>query len=274
MKPDIRQTTRLLALGLLVFTIAPAAADVNCPPDQAAVEIDDDLDVTGTCVLDGTVVEGNVVLFAGGSLTLRNARIEGNVQSTDSPFEVDIDASRIEGNIQIDQLVGDDAIIRNTRVDGSIQVNENRPRLLITDNEVGGDIQAFDNTGGLDIAGNRVDGNLQCGGNDPAPTGEDNTVEGNRQGQCSRLQPAQEPTPEEPVEAPEEAPAQEPEQAPAEGTTGDTTDDAGAVDPATGSPENEVAEKNNLKGGADPVMLCLLGLLLLTALLRHRRDRH
>ena len=79
------------------------------------------------------------------------------------------------------------AQVIDTRLDGDIQMEDNRDPLLITDNTVGGNIQIEDNAGGVEISGNTVDGNLECENNQPAPTGGNNTVRGDKEDQCSGL---------------------------------------------------------------------------------------
>lgn len=163
-------------------------ASDQCNGSLGAISIDGDLLIAAACTLDGTTVDGNIVLYAGGSLTANAIRVIGNIQA-DSAFEIGVANSDIDGNVQFDKLVGA-ASITNTEVGGSIQLNDNRFSLSVTDNLVNSDVQAFANVGGVDIAGNTVDGNLQCKDNAPAPTGGNNTVAGNKEDQCASLQPA------------------------------------------------------------------------------------
>jgi len=157
--------------------------DVNCPPDLGVVTIDGNVIVTAACRLDGTTVNGNVLLYAGGSLTARNAAINGNVQAENADF-VDITDSDIGGSIQLDHLVGDVSNMDRNLVDGNIQLDGNRSRLEVGRNYVNGDIQALGNTGGVVITDNTVNGNLQCKSNNPAPEGSGNQVSGNKEDQC------------------------------------------------------------------------------------------
>ena len=260
------------ATGLLLIGVGTVAADdIDCPPNPGDVEIDGNVRVTGSCRLDGTEVDGNVVLFAGGSLTMRNAAIERDLKSADSAFNVDISGSEIDGNVEVDDLVGDDITIRRSLVGGNIKARSNRALLRILENNVNGNVQAFDNTGGVEILGNRINGNLQCRGNVPPPTVNNNTVEGNRENQCAsaEVQPEPEPAPEpapEPGPEPEPTPTPEPEPTPGTAPDGD---DAGN-DPSTDPDGNNTGEENNLKGSSDLALLSLLGLLLVIATLRRR----
>lgn len=164
------------------------ADDIPCGPNLGEVIVDGNVLVSTPCRLDGTTVKGNVLLYAGGSLVARDASIEGSIQGDTADF-IDVENSRVNGNIQLDGLVGDLSTMTQTRVGGSIQLNDNRSALVVDANEVIGDVQAFDNLGGVLIANNQIDGNLQCKTNVPAPVGGDNLVQGNREDQCANLQP-------------------------------------------------------------------------------------
>lgn len=174
---------------LAVLAAGPASADdVHCPPDLGAVTVDGNVLIAAPCRLDGTIVKGNVHIYAGGSLVARGADIDGNIQAETADF-VDVADSRVGGSVQLDDLVGDRSVVTASTVDGSIQLKGNRSRLEIVDNVVGADVQGFSNTGGLLIADNRIDGNLQCKENEPAPVGGNNDVSGNKEDQCADLQP-------------------------------------------------------------------------------------
>jgi cytoskeletal protein CcmA (bactofilin family) len=164
------------------------SGDVHCPPDLGAVTIDGNVLVAAACRMDGTIVKGNVLLYAGGSLDARYAYVDGNIQAERSGF-VTVSQVTVKGNIQLDGLVGDLSRIADSRVDGNIQLDDNRSALEVEANEVDGDIQAFGNRGGVLIADNYVDGNLQCKNNSPAPVGGNNRVAGNKEDQCANLQP-------------------------------------------------------------------------------------
>jgi len=182
--------TNTIVAGVIGFApFAVLADDVNCPPDLGDVEIDGNVLIAAPGSMTGTVVKGNVHLYAGGSLVARNISVDGNIQA-ENAFEVDVADSEIGGSIQLDDLVGDVTRIADNAVDGNIQLKGNRPRLEVLGNTVNADIQAFSNTGGIDISDNVVDGNLQCKSNDPAPTGGNNTVQGNKEDQCASLEAA------------------------------------------------------------------------------------
>jgi len=177
----------LLALGLAVTVQGAAADDFPCPPNLGAVTIDGNVVVNGrACVLDKTRVKGNVLVYPGGSLTVRDAAIDGNIQAEGAKF-VRVVRTEVGGDIQLDDLLGNSSNIARSTVGGSIQLNGNRVPLVVQYNSVDSDVQAFSNTGGLTIRYNTIDGNLQCQSNVPAPTGGFNQVSGNKEDQCRRL---------------------------------------------------------------------------------------
>jgi cytoskeletal protein CcmA (bactofilin family) len=168
---------------------AARADDVHCPPHLGRVTIDGNVLVAAACRLEGTIVKGNVLLYAGGSLIVRDdVRIDGSIQAENADF-IDVAGARVNGNIQLDNLVGDRSVVDGTSVGGSIQLKNNRSRLEVLDNTVIGDVQAFSNMGGVLIADNEIDGNLQCKSNEPAPVGGNNRVQGNKEDQCANLLP-------------------------------------------------------------------------------------
>lgn len=95
--------------------ISPAIADVYCPPHLGAVTVDDNVIVTGTCVLSGTQVKGNVLVKSGGALTLRDARIEGNLQADGGRY-VRVNRTNIGGDIQLEGLSGEISRIQRSNM--------------------------------------------------------------------------------------------------------------------------------------------------------------
>ena len=64
----------IASVGLLALAAASSPArgdDVNCPPSLGNVTIDGNVLVAAPCQLEGTIVIGNVHLYAGGSLVSR-----------------------------------------------------------------------------------------------------------------------------------------------------------------------------------------------------------
>lgn len=139
-----------------------------------------------SCTLDGTVVDGNVLVGPTARLTMTQARIEGNVHDDNgSAGRVVITDSHIGGNVQLEQ--GSSAELTGNRIDGDVQWESNSGTFLADDNVIDGNLQANQNTGAVTITDNLIDGNLQCQANNPAPTGGDNVVEGDSEGRCADL---------------------------------------------------------------------------------------
>jgi hypothetical protein len=186
------RTTVAASVGLLMLAAASGPArgdDVHCPPSLGNVTIDGNVLVAALCRLEGTIVIGNVHLYAGGSLIARDGvRIDGSIQGENADF-IDLADTRVNGNIQLDNFVGDRSIVNRSSIGGSIQLKANRSRIEVVDNTIDADVQAFENRGLVLIAGNVVGGNLQCKENDPPPAGGNNVVEGSKEDQCASLQP-------------------------------------------------------------------------------------
>ncbi len=165
-----------------------AAQSSHCTSALGDVEVRGNLDITARCQLTGTDVRGNVTLFSGGSLIARDVRIRGNLEARRADF-VAIEDSEIDGNVTLDELVGDNSSIEDTEIDGNASLTSNRSALEILNNEIDGNVQASGNSGGVSISGNSIDGNLECSGNTPAPVGLGNRVDKRSQGQCENLRP-------------------------------------------------------------------------------------
>lgn len=164
-------TTALHVASLLLcatLLTTPAHADtVDCSGRMGHVSIDGDLRVPSgkPCTLDGTRIEGNVVVGRAATLSARGVRIEGKLQAEDARQISMVASSRVGDNIPLERS-------------GAVRLDS------VT---VGGDVQLFANHGALRIAHNRVDGNLQCKSNQRRPTGGGNRVRGNKEDQCARL---------------------------------------------------------------------------------------
>ncbi len=197
MRSPARKAIEGLGLGAGAMLISvllgwgqPAMADVVCSGTIGAMPIDDNIAVPGgaTCVLDGTVVDGNVLVAPNATLRATDVDVSGNIQTDDGgASEVTVLSSVVDGDIQV--FDSSRANVGGTTVGGNIQLEGNDDDLVVTANQVDGDVQLFGNDGGTKrITGNTIGGNLQCTGNDPVPTGGDNVVQGNAEGQCSNLE--------------------------------------------------------------------------------------
>lgn len=182
-------STLALSAGL-VATATPALADDRiCRGTLGSTSVSTNIVVPSgaSCTLNGTRVDGNVIVRGNGSVLITNdARIDGNVQAEDrAAATVRIRGSQILGDVQV--KTGARVVIRTSSIDGNIQLNRNRGAMTIIRNTVEGDIQVFSSSARAEIRRNVVDGNLQCKGNSPRPIGGDNRVSGNKEDQCRSL---------------------------------------------------------------------------------------
>jgi hypothetical protein len=248
------------------FSAPTGGRDVNCRSELGSERIDGDLQVTGRCTLSGTDVRGNVTLFAGGSLTAREAHIRGNLEANRADFVI-LERSRVDGVLRLTELVGDESVIDRTDVRRDLELTANRSRLELLNNELRGDLLVFSNSGGVLISGNAIDDDLRCSSNVPAPTGTGNRVEGARTGQCQNLQ-AETPTPAPPPPAPTPTPTPTPTPSPTPAPTPSPTPSPSPSPTPAPSPTAELAPD---EGGAGA--LGWPGLLLLPLLAWRLRQR-
>jgi type 1 fimbria pilin len=210
-------TRHWLAAGVLLMSGLGASGvrgqEADCVGNLGTVEIRGNLNIAVGCRLTGTQVRGNVTLFAGGSLVARDVRIFGNVEGRRANF-VDIDDSAIEGNLRLEEFVGDLSTLQRSDIGGNAEFRDNRSRLEIVNNDFNGNVRASRNRGGVLISGNSVDGDLNCSGNNPEPTGLGNRVEGGARGQCRDLQPGATSPPPPPKSPPPPTTAQPPPSSP------------------------------------------------------------
>lgn len=176
--------------GGLAVAASPAYADDRvCRGTIGAISVSTNVLVpTGaTCTLDGTRVDGNVKVSGSGAVLITGgARIDGNVQADDGGARyVRVRGSTVLGDVQVKS--GGRVVVRQTTVDGDIQLDSNRGQMTVRANNVDGDIQVFANSALAEIRNNDVGGNLQCKGNSPSPVGNGNKVSGNKEDQCRSL---------------------------------------------------------------------------------------
>ncbi len=178
------------ALAALALHACNASAqDSNCLLDIGDVVVNGDIQIATSCELTGTEVRGSVTLFSGGSLIARNVRIKGDLVGHRADF-VDMERSRVDGSLRLEELVGDVSRFELTDIRGDLLLASNRSSLEILNNEIEGDLQATGNTGGVLVAGNSINDDLKCSGNTPVPVGIGNRVDGKSEGQCKNLRPA------------------------------------------------------------------------------------
>ncbi len=130
-----------LVLGALVLPASPAMADDRvCRGTIGSVSIGDNVVVPrgADCVLNGTKVDGNVIVKGGASVLIKNgARIDGNVQAENSA-PVKVRGSKVFGDVQADD--GRRVVVRGTVVDGNIQLTDNSRAMTVIGN-LGGNME-------------------------------------------------------------------------------------------------------------------------------------
>jgi hypothetical protein len=187
----MRQAVNVAILSTMLFGGVLAAApptlaeEISCVGTIGARMVDNVRVPQGrSCTLEGTTVQGTVIVERDATLRARGARINGNVQAENHRFVAVTNGTRVGGAIQIDE--GGVYRVANSVAEG-IQVKANSGESFLRGNRVNSDIQVFNHSGGVDIANNQVGGNLQCKENAPAPTGGGNIVQGNKEDQCANL---------------------------------------------------------------------------------------
>lgn len=177
-----------IVASILVCT--PGLGDeINCQGDYGKVKLDGNVVIAAPCRLIGTTVDGNIKIFAGGSLVAIGAVIDGNIKADTADF-IDLQNTEVDGNVSLDDMVGDISYIRDSTIDGHVKLNKSRSRVKLLRNYIDKNLQVDKNTGGVVISDNVIDGNLQCKKNDPKPNGGGNMVSGKKKDQCSGLQAA------------------------------------------------------------------------------------
>ena len=226
-----------------LYRFCAAAQGANCTGAMGEVEVRGNLDIAARCQLTRTNVRGNVTLFSGGSLIARDVSIRGHLKARRADF-VAIEGGDIDGNVTLEELVGDNSSIESTEIRGNVTLTSNRSAFEILNNEIDGNVRASGNTGGVSISGNSIGGNLECSDNTPAPVGLGNVVEKRAQGQCQNLRPQESnppPSPSPPAPPPETpapppTPSSPPPSPPPTSDRPPTTSPTTSVTPATSPP--------------------------------------
>lgn len=194
--PNISQNLRLLAAMVAAALLTACGAlsaepaltaqnDEECSGTFGAVTFENLKVPDGrTCVLNGTVVQGNIVVGTGSTLRAQSVRVGGNVQSEGHALVRVAGRSAVEGSVQLKQ--GRSAAVLDARINGDLQLTSNRGTFDLSRNVIGGNLQANQNRGPLTISANRIDSALQCQANNPPPTGGGNTAS-SKEDQCARL---------------------------------------------------------------------------------------
>lgn len=156
-------------------TIGPTTVDNVRVPQNA------------TCTLNGTRVEGTILVQGNATLNANGVRVKGNIQSEGFKNVRLYNGSHVVGSVQLENgLRGGLGKIVSSRINGDLQFEANEGRMVARNATVLANFQVVQNTGGVSLSNNRISQALQCKQNDPAPTGGGNTA-GDKEGQCVRL---------------------------------------------------------------------------------------
>ena len=163
-----------------------------------SVEFDDIIVPSGAvCVLHSVIVNGNIEVNQGGSLTVFFSEVKGNIFA-DKAKIVNVQQSSVNGDLVLTATTIFTAVNFNT-INGNLEILKSKSAVsLVIFNEVNGNIIfnnnffAQSNPDGNIISANTVNGNLECKGNTSPPNHSlsdfgDNTVAGNKKGQCKNL---------------------------------------------------------------------------------------
>ena len=186
-KGSLPALAAMLTVASVLIGARPSfAEEIICQGKLGPITVDNVKVPQGKrCVLNGTRVQGNVVVETGATLQALGVRVIGSIQAEGATSVQVLRRSSIGGSVQLVQ--GGGAVVDFSRITGDILFDSNDSPNAATRNTVGGNVQAFQNTGGVEISDNFIDGNLQCKGNNPAPTGGGNVVQGNKEDQCTKL---------------------------------------------------------------------------------------
>ena len=258
-------TVRKTAMPVLVLTLLSMPVfgdDIFCQSGYEGETVDGNLVIAAPCRLNGTKVDGNVTIFAGGSLTAIGAIIEGDIEADTADF-LDLRNSEVNGDVELEDMVGDVSYVRNTTIDGKLVAKKSRSRFEFHNNYIDDELKVEKNSGDIIITQNIIDGDLKCKNNTPAPVGGNNQVSGKQEGQCTDLEA--------------EKPSGEPEDDEPTGTTGqpdEPTGTTGQPDATTGTPvdaDPTPLELNTGTGGGASLGPLLIVFLLTGCVFRSRR---
>ncbi len=115
-----------LSLTSLIVGTSPAVAEeFVCTGTVGAVTLDNVLvPAARTCTLNGTRIQGTIVVKTGATLSASAVRVNGNIQAEGARAVFLNPASVVGGSVQLDQ--GGTARIHGVRINGDLQLESNR----------------------------------------------------------------------------------------------------------------------------------------------------
>ncbi len=180
-----------LMMGLAALLMAASVAQAeerSCRGTIGGATVDNVRVPQGaSCTLNGTKVEGTVLVERNAKLFANGIRVKGNVQSEGFRSIFLRQDSRVVGSVQLENGLEDGvARVANSTINGDLQFFSNQARMVASGNTILANFQANQNKGGLVIENNRISSVLSCQENDPRPTGGNNRA-GDKEGQCTRV---------------------------------------------------------------------------------------
>lgn len=177
----------LLPLITIWFIAIPVRAEeTTCQGFLGAVTMDNlRVPQDAACTLDGTQIEGTIIVERNATLIASNIDVIGNIQAEEAARVEVLPESIVGGSVQI--VKSGAALINSAQIHGDLFFDDNQNSISAMNNLVGGNLQAFQNSGGLLVVNNTIDGNLQCKENTPVPIVGENTVMGNKEDQCANM---------------------------------------------------------------------------------------
>ena len=185
-------TSKITIIAIVLVCTPVFGGEINCQSKYGAVKLDGNVVIAAPCTLNGTKVDGNIKIFAGGSLIAVGAVIDGNIKADTADF-IDLRNTEVDGNVDLKEMVGDVSYIRDSTIDGKVKLDKNRSHLKLLRNYVDKNVDVVKNSGGVVISDNVIDGDLKCEKNSPKPEASNNMVSGKMKDQCSGLQAAIDP---------------------------------------------------------------------------------
>lgn len=181
----MKHMLRGAAIAAMLAAVPALAEERICTGTIGAIQLDNVRVPDGrSCTLQGTILNGNIVVGRGATLVATGVRMNGNVRAEGHRLVRLDGGTDVGGSVQLTQ--GGRAQISGIAVDSDIQLDANLGALALAANRVGGNVQVVGNSGGVTLNRNRISGALQCKENSPAPTGSGN-VAGDKERQCARL---------------------------------------------------------------------------------------
>jgi hypothetical protein len=177
------------SIAPLASSPAPSILDAapgHCNGTIGPIAVSDVVVPAGAmCMLNGTIVDGNVFVGVGATLPATAVSVDGDIEAEGAAPVGVTGGSFIGADLQLRD--GGAATVSDSTVDGDIEwAGHSRP-VRVEGNKVSGNLQVDSNTRGVTISANSIDGDLECEDNQPAPAGGENMVGGEADAQCASM---------------------------------------------------------------------------------------